>query len=131
MNTVTTISAHESQPVEIGGFTLWCEGFKASAVRSFREEALVNGGEVITNTCPRAMKLTFSGRIFSGGGLESVKIISDMLLSGQSYEVTYKGLFFSQCRVQSFNIEDNSNDFIQAVVTLITAEQVGEEVDEQ
>lgn len=130
MNTVTTISDHESQPVEIGGFTLWCEGFKASAVRSFREEPLVNGGEVITNTCPRAMKLTFSGRIFSGGDLGSIKTISDMLLSGETYDVTYKCLVFSQCRVQSFNAEDNGNDIIQAVVTLITTEQVGEE-DEQ
>lgn len=131
MTTVTTISDHESEPVEIGGFTLWCEGFKASAVRSFREEPLVTGGEVITNTCPRAMKITFSGRIFSGGDLGFLKTVSDMLLSGQSYEVTYKGLVFSQCRVQSFNIEDNSDDFIQTVITIITTEQVGEEEEEQ
>lgn len=128
MNSVTTISSRESIPVAIGDLTLWCEGFKAAAVRSFTEEPLVSGGETITNTCPRAMKLTFTGRICSGGApLDFVRKVSDMIRSNKPYTITYRGLIFSGCRVQSFNAEDKGEDFIYGVISLITAEAVGEE----
>lgn len=129
MNTVTTISNREAVPVSIGTLTLWCEGFKAAAVRSFTEEPLVSGGETITNTCPRAMKLTFSGRIYAAGSdpLGFVRTASDMLRGDQSYAVSYRGLKFAGCRVQSFNAEDRGDEFIQAVISLITADAVGEE----
>lgn len=128
MNSVTTITNRESIPVDIGSLTVWCESFKASAVRSFTEEPLVSGGETITNTCPRAMKLTFTGRVCSKGApLDFVKMASDLIRSDQSYTVAYRGLVFSGCRVQSFNAEDKGEDFIYAVISLITAEAVGEE----
>lgn len=126
MNSVTTITSREAVPVVIGNMTLWCEGFKAAAVRTFAEEPLVTGGGTITNTCPKAMKLTFSGRI-CGGSVDFVKAASDMLRSAQSFTVTYRGLVFSECRVQSFNSEDKGEEFIYAVITLVTAEAVGEE----
>jgi len=126
VNSVTTITNREAIPVVIGNMTLWCEEFKAAAVRTFSEEPLVSGGGAITNTCPKAMKLTFSGRI-CGGPADFVKAASDMLRSGQKFMVTYRGLVFSGCRVQSFNSEDKGEDFIYAVITLITAEAVGKE----
>lgn len=126
MNSVTTITNREAAPVAIGEMTLWCEDFKVAAVRSFTEDTLVTGGGTITNTCPRAMKLTFAGRIC--GSPDFVKSASDMLRSDQPYTVTYRGLVFSGCRVQSFTAEDKDEDFIFAAITLITNEAVGEEV---
>ena len=127
MNSVAVISERESVPVNIGSMTLWCEGFKAAAVRSFSEESLVTGGGTITNSCPKAMKLTFSGRICEGSD-DFVRQASDMLRSTESFSVVYKGLVFSGCRVQSFNSEDKGEGFVYAVITLITSEAVGEEV---
>lgn len=124
---VTTITSRESVPVMIGTLTLWCENFKASAVRSFTEDPLVSGGAIVTNTCPKAMKLTFSGRICSGDApLDFVKTASDMLRRGESYTVTYRGFVFGDCRVQSFNAEDKGEDFANASVTLITEDNVSE-----
>lgn len=128
MNSVTTITDRESVPVTIGSLTIWCESFKAAGVRSFSEEPLVSGGGTITNTCPKAMKLTFAGRIFvSDGSLDFVKTASDMLRSGQSFTIAYRGLNFSGCRVQSFNTEDKGEDFIYGVISLITSETVEED----
>ncbi len=128
MNSVTTITERESVPVTIGSLTMWCESFKATGVRSFSEEPLVFGGGTITNTCPKAMKLTFAGRILiSEGRLDFVKTASDMLRSGQSCTIVYRGLSFSGCRVQSFNAEDKGEDYIYGVISLITSETVAEE----
>ncbi len=128
MNSVTTITKRESVPVTIGSLTLWCENFKASAVRSFTEEPLVSGGGTVTNTCPKAMKITFTGRICSSDApLDFVKTASDMLRSDQPYTVIYRGITFGGCRVQSFNAEDSGEDFVYAVITLITGEAVGGE----
>lgn len=126
MNSVAVISERESVPVNIGSMTLWCEGFKAAAVRSFSEEALVTGGGTITNSCPKAMKLTFSGRICEGSD-DFVRQASDMLRSTEVFSVVYKGLVFSGCHVQSFNSEDKGEGFVYAVITLVTAEAVEEE----
>ncbi len=125
---VTTITNREPVPVTIGSLTLWCENFKASAVRSFTEEPFVSGGAAVTNTCPKAMKLTFAGRIYSDDApLDFVKAASGMLRSSESYNIVYRGLVFGRCRVQSFNAEDNGEDFICAVITLITEDAVSEE----
>ncbi len=124
---VTTITNRESVPVTIGTLTLWCEDFKAAAVRSFTEESLVSGGAVVTNTCPKSMKLTFSGRICSGDApLDFVKTASDMLRSGESYTVTYRGFAFGNCRVQSFSAEDKGEDFAGVSVVLVTGDSVSE-----
>lgn len=126
MNSVAVISEREAVLVNIGSMTLWCEGFKAAAVRSFSEESLVTGGGTITNSCPKAMKLTFSGRICDGAD-DFVRQASDMLRSTEVFSVVYKGLVFSGCRVQSFNSEDKGEGFVYAVITLVTAEAVEEE----
>ena len=126
MNSAATITKREAVPVDIGSMTLWCEEFKAAAVRTFAEEPLAAGGGTITNSCPKAMKLTFSGRIF-GGPLEFVKTASDMLRDDTTCSVKYRGLVFSGCHVQSFSSEDKGEDFIHAAITLISAEAVGEE----
>lgn len=125
---ITTITTREPVPVTIGSLTLWCENFKASAVRSFAEEPFVSGGAAVTNTCPKAMKLTFAGRMYSGDAtLDFVKTAYDMLRSGESYNIIYRGLAFGRCRVQSFNAEDKGEDFICAVITFITEDAVSEE----
>lgn len=125
MSIITKLSSREAIPVSIGELTLWCEEFKASAVKSFSEEATVSGDTVITNSCSHSLKLIFSGRICSEESPVSfVQSVNNMLRTQESFNVEYRGLAFSQCRIQSFSAEDRGEDFINASLTLVTAENV-------
>lgn len=125
MSIAAKLSSRESVSVSIGDITVWCEEFKASAVKSFSEEATVSGNTALTNSCPHSMKLTFSGRICSEDSpLSFVMNANNMLRTQESFDVEYRGLLFSKCRVQSFSAEDKGEDFINASLTLVTAENV-------
>lgn len=121
MSSSVAISQREAVPVSIGSITLWCEEFKAEGSRIFSEAPSVSGDDIITNSAPKAMKLSFSGRI--SGGASPLAIIADisyMLRNNVSFSTGYRGLSFTDCRIQSFRAEDKGDDFIYASITLIT-----------
>lgn len=126
MSCTAKLSSREAIPVNIGeNLTIWCEEFKASAVKSFSEEATVTGNPTITNSCPHSLKITFSGRICNEESpILFVHNANNLLRTQAGFNIEYRGLIFNQCRIQSFNTADGGEDFIKASITLITAEAV-------
>lgn len=121
---MNVINIYESVPVQIGDFTLYCEKFKSSGVKSFSEQNTVSGEEVITNYGKKAIRLVFSGRICDENPLNFLVSINDMMCSAEKLSVEYKNTVFGQCQVQSFVVDDENNGFISATVTLIALEAV-------
>ncbi len=121
MSSITTLTEREAVPVTFGDHTLWCEGFRAEETRAFSETSSADGGGLVTNSFPKLMKLTFSGRICDADSpLGFVAAASDMLRDGQSFTVEYRGLSFSDCRIQSFKAEDKGEAFIYAELSVLS-----------
>lgn len=119
----TELTMRQAIPVHIGTMTLYCESFKTSAVRSFSEEASVTGNDVITSSCPRAAKITFSGRVCNPENpINFVRTASSLLRSSNKFNVAYRGLIFKSCSVQSFTADDRGEDFISVSITLVSAD---------
>lgn len=128
---ITALIKREPVPAEIGGLTLYCEGFKASAVRAIAEESSADGAMVITNSSSRSTRLTFSGRVCTEDEPESfVLAVNDMISSGESFTVRYMGLSFYGCRLLSYSFEDKGGEAALAQVTLLSS-GMAEESDEK
>lgn len=120
---ITEFNSREAVPVEIAGFTLYCEKFTASASRSVSEKPTVSGENTVTESFPHAARLTFTGRIYSETDpLSFVMRINNCLHSDAVYSVVYRGLGFINCTIQEYSAEDCGEDFIMASVTVITPE---------
>lgn len=119
----TELNTREAVPVEIAGFTLYCEKFTASASRSISEKPTVSGKNAVTESYPHGTRLTFTGRIYSETDpLAFVMRINNCLHSDAEYSVVYRGLGFINCTIQEYAAEDCGEDFIKASVTVVTSE---------
>lgn len=124
MSELSVISAKTPAPVALGGFTLFCESFSAERTRAFSEQNTSGGDIVFSNTGKKAMRITLKGRIYDEALPTGFLIAADNLInSGESFNVEYRGALFSGCRMLSFASEDKGEDFIYATVVLITAAQ--------
>lgn len=120
---ITEFNTREAVPVEIAGFTLYCEKFTASASRSVHEKPTVSGENSVTASYPHAARLTFSGRIYSETDpLSFIMRINNCLRSDADYSIVYRGLGFINCTIQEYSAEDCGEDFIKASVTVVTSE---------
>lgn len=129
MRTVTAISERKPAAVVIGGVTLYCESFRASAVRSIAEESTADGGTVLTNNAFRSTRLTFSGRVSIDGAPENAVLSFNALVSSASpFNVEHMGLVFADCRMLSYSFDDRGGDWADVTVVLLTAEPVARSV---
>lgn len=119
---MSILNAHESVPVQIGGFTIYCEKFKSAGTKSFSEQNTVSGNEVITNSGKKAVRITFSGRICGENYMDFLVNINNLMYSTEKFSTEYKNTVFGQCQVQSFVADDQNNDFITVTVNLIATE---------
>lgn len=127
MSISADVSAREPVCVRIGALSMYCEKFRAEGTRSFAEKATVSGDLILSNTNRRALKLTFEGRIYDSYLPLRMILYTDAFLNGGSHcSITYRGLNFPKCRVQSYKAEDIGEDYIYASITLITTEAVTE-----
>lgn len=121
----TVLNNRQAIPVTIAGFVLYCEEFKASAVRSISEEPTVMGKRAVTKSFPRATKLIFSGRISNETDpLDFVMKANNILHSKVKYDIAYRGIAFLNCTVQGFTAEDSGGDYIKASVTVVTSDNI-------
>lgn len=117
---MSEISKREAVPVAIGMITLYCESFKASAVTALYEQPTVIGTPIQTNKCKKATKLTLSGRVYDADSpLSVVTYINNITGKGTMF-ISYRGIRFSRCMMQSYTAEDKGDDFIYLTVTLTT-----------
>lgn len=127
MSAEISVSAREPQQVRIGALTMYCEKFRAEGARSFSERASVSGELLFSNTNRRALKLTFEGRIYDSYVPLRMILYTDAFLNGgNTCSITYRGLNFPKCYVQSYKAEDGGEDYIYASITLVTTETVTE-----
>ncbi|MCR4638268.1 hypothetical protein [Ruminococcus sp.] len=125
MRTVTAINQRKSAAVVIGGVTLFCESFKASAVRSITEESTADGKTVLTNNASRSTRLTFTGRVSIDGAPENAVLSFNALVnSANTFNVEHMGLVFANCRMLSYAFDDKGGDWADTAVVLTTAEPV-------
>ncbi len=125
MTETTTLTSREAVPVTIGLITLYCENFKASAARRLTEESTVAGEGVITNDSNRAMEMTFSGRVYDEQEpLRYLLYAYNMLRSGMTASLNYRGLSFSACHMKAFNIEDIGEEYYNISITVMTQNSV-------
>ena len=119
----TTISERKSFPVRRGDATLYCDGFKASAVRTFTEAVTVSGGSTITNNAPKAMKLILRGRVVTTDTpMRFVVAMNAMLHSAVFFDVTVRGMRCEDSILQAFTVEDVGSGYLEAAVTLVVTE---------
>lgn len=119
---MSVINPRESVPVTIGDFTLYCEKFKASGIKAFSEQNTVSGNEIITNSGKKAVRIILNGRIICNNSIDFLVSVNNLMYSTEKFSIEYKNTVFGQCQVQSFVVDDRNEDFISAVVTLITTE---------
>ena len=125
MRTVTAINERKPAAVVIGGVTLFCESFRASAVRSITEESTADGETVLTNNASRSTRMTFSGRVSIDGSPENAVLSFNALVnSASSFNVEHMGLVFADCRMLSYSFDDRGGDWADVTVVLLTAEPV-------
>lgn len=125
MSTVTSINQRKPAEVVIGGVTLFCESFKASAVRSIAEESTADGGTVLTNNAARSTRLTFTGRVSIEGSPENAVLSFNALVnSANTFNVEHMGLVFADCRMLSYSFDDKGGDWADVTVVLLTGEPV-------
>jgi hypothetical protein len=116
-----SLTFREAEPVAIGSYTLYCERFSASAARDISETSTVTGNGIITGDGQRASRLTFSGRVCDENEpLSFLRYIGNMIRGSTSINIEYRGIVFSGCRLQKYEVEDNGDDSINASVTFIT-----------
>ncbi|MBP5378664.1 MAG: hypothetical protein J6Y64_03895 [Ruminococcus sp.] len=129
MRTVTAINERKPAAVVIGGVTLFCESFRASAVRSITEESTADGETVFTNNASRSTRLTFSGRVSIDGSPEDAVLSFNALVnSASSFNVEHMGLVFADCRMLSYSFDDRRGDWADITVVLLTAEPVSRSI---
>ena len=115
------ISSNEPIPVQIGNFTIYCEKFKAVGTKVFSEQNTVSGGEIITNSGKKAVRITFSGRICGDNQMNFIADSNNLMCSTEKFSVEYKNIIFGQCQMQSFSVDDQNNNFISVNITLISS----------
>ncbi|MDE5770427.1 MAG: hypothetical protein K2I06_02190 [Ruminococcus sp.] len=120
---MSIINIHESVPVNIGDVVLYCEKFRASGIKNYSEQNTVSGDVTITNSGKKAIRLTFSGRIYNENNPIGFLVdINNLMKNDYTFSIEYKNVIFGECRVQSFVTDDNNDDFISATVTVISTE---------
>ena len=91
------------------------------AVRAVNEETTVDGESVITSSGLRAARLVFSGRIYDETRpLRFLTDISSPMSGGQAYTITYRGIRFTGCILQKYELTDSCRDWTEVSLTLIT-----------
>lgn len=121
----TALNSRKAIPVQIANFVLYCEEFKASAVRTVSEEPTVTGKNAVTKSFPRATRLTFSGRVCDEtSSLDFVMKANNILHTKVKYDIAYRGIAFLNCTVQGFTAEDRGEGYIRATVTVVTADNI-------
>ncbi|MBP5580182.1 MAG: hypothetical protein J6X85_00060 [Ruminococcus sp.] len=129
MRTVTAINERKPAAVVIGGVTLFCESFRASAVRSITEESTADGETVLTNNASRSTRMTFSGRVSIDGSPEDAVLSFNALVNSASpFNVEHMGLIFADCRMLSYSFDDRRGDWADITVVLLTAEPVSRSI---
>ena len=125
MSEVTAFSCRKAVPVDIGGITVYCESFKASAARVLNEESTADGGTAVTNSAFRSSRLSFSGRVCTQGQPgDFVLGFNALVHSPADFSVEYMGLIFSGCRMMSYSLEDKGGEWAEISVTLTTSETI-------
>lgn len=121
MSTVTGLSSREAMPVTLGECTVYCDSFNISAVRAINEETTVDGGSAVTSSGLRAARLIISGRIYDENHpLRFLTDISSPMAGGQAYTITYRGIRFTGCILQKYELIDSCRDWTEVSLTLIT-----------
>lgn len=121
MSADTELTCREALPVTVGVCTVYCDSFKATAVKAVSEETTVDGNSIITSSGLRAAKLTFSGRMYDTvQPLRFLAEISSPMSGSQTYTVTYRGMRFSDCIVQRYELTDTCKDWTEVSFTLMT-----------
>lgn len=117
----TAVMKKEAVPVRIGALLMYCEGFKAETSRAFSEKVSVSGDTFFTNTGEKALKITFSGRIYDEYvPLRFLLYTHGVLRENTALQISYRGVSFTDCHIQSFSAEDKGEGYIYASVTLVT-----------
>lgn len=125
---MTEFSANKPVPVRIGVLVLYCEKFSASGSRVFSEKATVNGDTFISNSCRKALKITFSGRVYDDYyPLRPMMYSVGFMDADTEFEIKYRGTVFYGCRVQSFNAEENDEGGLNISISLVTSSAMGYE----
>lgn len=128
MGETASLTLRQSIPVTIGEYVLYCEQFKIIGVKNFSESPVVSGDGIITNICQRGTKITFSGRICDEDSpLKFISYADSMMRSESVFEILYRGIRFSGCRIQEFTAEDSGEDYILSSITLISSSSVAVE----
>lgn len=123
MSETAVISPKVSYPVHIGSLLLYCEQFKAVGLRSFTEKNTINGDTVFTDTGRKALRLTVKGRICNLRYPVGTLVIADTVLrEGTAFTMEYRGVTFSNCRLQAFTAEDTGENYIDCSATVITSD---------
>ena len=119
------LNSRKAVPVTIGSTVIYCDDFRVTAVKSVSEAATASGLGVISNVFPRAAKLTISGRIYDEDNpMGAVISANAMLRSTLTLEIEYRGLKFTGCYVQSYDIRDPGKDYIEVSITLLTQQSI-------
>lgn len=114
----TTLNTRTAEPVTIGAVTLYCHSFRVQAVNAYHEEPTVSGGNEITHVLRRRTKVTLSGRVF-GRGTTFILAMNGMIKGSGGFSIDFGEVRFTGCRIQSFDITDSGDDFIEARVSLL------------
>ena len=117
---MSAISTREAVPVDVGMITLYCESFKASTVTALYEQPTVTGTTVLTNKCRKSTKLTLSGRVYDENSPLSTVTYINNITGKSTMHISYRGIRFDNCMVQSYSAEDRGDDVIYLTLTLTT-----------
>lgn len=121
---LTSLTKHEAVPVNIADTAIYCESFKASAVRSISEESTVDGGSVFTNMACRSTKLSFSGRLIADDSGDFIYSFNALIKGGDCFDVEYMGLSFVNCHMLSYTLDSKGEDWAAVSVTLISNDDI-------
>lgn len=121
MSETAVISTKTAYPVRIGSLLLFCEQFRAVGLRNYTEKNTVNGDTVFTGTGKKMLRITMKGRICNLHYPVGMLVIADTVLREETaFTMEYRGITFSNCRLQSFTAEDMGENYINCSVTVIT-----------
>lgn len=121
MSTVTELTSREAFTVTVGSCTVYCDSFRASAVKAVNEETTVDGKSIITSSGLRAIRLVFSGRMYNVvRPLGFLAEISSPMADSSTFTVTYRGMRFDKCIMQKYELSDECRDWTEVSFTLIT-----------
>jgi|GEM_PF-4029444 len=120
----SVVGAKSSVAVEIFNSVFYTEKIMISCEGDLREQGTVNSQQVYTGFYPKAKRITLKGRIycFDAGGF--IVAAEGLMQSQGEFEVTYRDLFFRNCRCRGVNITDTDGDFYCVEVLLNCREGV-------